>query len=615
MKQYPLRTFFKKPDRAFFRLSADGRFLSFLQPWSENGGPARQNIFIQALTSDGQLTGQPRQLTSATDRDMVYYFWKGSETILFIKDFGGDENYHVAAVNIHSGAVRDLTPFAGVRAGITSDLYKDPDHILVSHNQRNPELFDVYKVNIFTGASTLAAENPGTFESFQTDHSGTIRLATGMEGLQNCLYYRESETQPFRKILGTNFKDDLSPICFTFDNQRLFANSNLGRDKKALVEWDPAAGREIRVLAEHPEYDMLGLEYSRERLVLTQYLVNTHRLEKIVVDDKWKQLFVQLEALFPGQEVMIQDSTKDEDLFVVAVNSDRTEGSRYLYRLSQRQLTKLGDINPELPAADMAAMKPITYTSRDGLTIHGYLTLPVGKPAAHLPFIIHPHGGPWVRDFWGFNNEIQFLANRGYGVLQMDYRGSTGYGKKFWEASFRQWGKTMQDDITDGVQWLIDQGLADPKRIAIYGASYGGYATLRGITKTPKLYAAAVDYVGVSNLLTFMKTIPPYWELWRTQMYEMVGNPETSEAELRAESPVFQADKIVTPLFIAQGANDPRVNKDESDQMVAALRQRGVPVEYLVKDNEGHGFHNQENQFEFYEAMEKFLARHLGQDK
>jgi dipeptidyl aminopeptidase/acylaminoacyl peptidase len=261
----------------------------------------------------------------------------------------------------------------------------------------------------------------------------------------------------------------------------------------------------------------------------------------------------------------------------------------------------------------MATVQPIRYTARDGLEIPGYLTLPVGRAAKNLPCVVNPHGGPWARDSWGFNPETQFLANRGYCVLQMNFRGSTGFGRAFWEASFKQWGLAMQDDVTDGVQWLVKQGIADPKRIAIYGASYGGYATLSGVTKTPDLYAAAINYVGVSNLFTFMNTIPPYWEPFRQQMYVMVGNPgdPADKARMTATSPALNADKIKTPLLVAQGARDPRVNKAESDQIVAALRGRGVDVDYIVKDNEGHGFANEENRFEFYAAMERFLAKHL----
>ena len=259
----------------------------------------------------------------------------------------------------------------------------------------------------------------------------------------------------------------------------------------------------------------------------------------------------------------------------------------------------------------MAEMKPISYKSRDGLTIHGYLTLPKGRKPENLPVIINPHGGPWVRDYWGFNPEIQYLANKGYAVLQMNYRGSTGYGKKFWEISFKQWGKTMQDDITDGVNWLIDEGIANPQKVAIYGGSYGGYATLAGLTFTPDLYACGVDYVGVSSLFTFMETFPPYWELYREMMYEMVGHPEKDKELLASASPLLHVDNIKVPLFIAQGANDPRVKKSESDQIVKALTDKGVDVPYMVKDDEGHGFYNEENRYDFYREMGAFLDKYL----
>jgi dipeptidyl aminopeptidase/acylaminoacyl peptidase len=276
------------------------------------------------------------------------------------------------------------------------------------------------------------------------------------------------------------------------------------------------------------------------------------------------------------------------------------------------ELSKIADISPWLNEDDLAEMKPISYQSRDGLTIHGYLTLPKGYEAKNLPVVINPHGGPWHRDYWGFNPEVQLLANRGYAVLQMNFRGSTGYGKEFWLKSVKQWGRSMQDDITDGVNWLINKGIADPERIAIYGGSYGGYATLAGLTFTPDVYACGIDYVGVSNMFTFMNTIPPYWEPMRELFYELVGDPVEDSLLLAEVSPVFHADKIQVPLFIAQGANDPRVNKAESDQMVEALKQRGIEVEYMVKDNEGHGFRNEENRFDFYRAMDAFLAEHIG---
>ena len=296
---------------------------------------------------------------------------------------------------------------------------------------------------------------------------------------------------------------------------------------------------------------------------------------------------------------------------MIRTYSDRSLGSYYLFDQNKMQIEKIADFSPWINEEEMAPMQPIKYQSRDGLTINGYLTLPLGKEAKNLPVIINPHGGPWVRDTWGYNPEIQLMANNGYAVLQMNYRGSTGYGRDFWEKSFKQWGRTMQDDITDGVQWLIDEGIADPKRVAIYGGSYGGYATLAGVTFTPDLYACAIDYVGVSNLFTFMTTIPPYWAPFLKMMYEMVGHPEKDKEQMAAASPVYHIDKIKAPLFVIQGANDPRVNIDESDQIVKALRAQGVDVLYMVKYDEGHGFHNEENRFEVYKAMLGFLNKYL----
>jgi dipeptidyl aminopeptidase/acylaminoacyl peptidase len=309
--------------------------------------------------------------------------------------------------------------------------------------------------------------------------------------------------------------------------------------------------------------------------------------------------------------VTLSAADKAEDRFVVASFNDRTEGKRYLFDPATGGLEFLAEIAPWLKEGDLAEMKPVTYTARDGLSIQGYLTLPRGAAGQRLPVVVNPHGGPWARDVWGWNAEVQFLASRGYAVFQPNFRGSTGYGRTFWESGFKQWGRSMQDDVTDGVRWLIRQGIADPARIAIFGGSYGGYCALAGAAFTPDLYRAVVDYVGVSNLFTFLAAIPPYWKPYLETMHEMVGDPERDKEMLAACSPALHADRIRAPLLIAQGANDPRVNKAESDQVVAALRQRGVAVEYLVKANEGHGFQNEENRLEFYRAMERFLDRHL----
>ncbi len=609
-RKYAVQDFFRNPERGFFRLSDDGARLGFMEPVGIDGQAARMNVCVQAL--DGSTpTGPVRRLTSETERDIAQFFWKGSDTIIYEKDFNGDENFHVLAVSVDSGELTDLTPFPGVRASIEDDLEDDPDHILISHNGRNPEVFDVYRAHIRSGQLTLVAENPGNIIGWQTDHQGRVRAGIASDGLHTTLLYRDTEADDFKPIITTDFRTTVGPQFFTPDNRAIYALSNRGRNYLALVIIDPADPDNEQVVFSAIGNDLDGAGYSRLRQVLTVAVYQSDKPQYHFFDNISAQRHSRLCAMLEGYEVALQSCTRDENKFIVAAYNDRTPGSRYIYDATRNTLDKLADINPVLAEHDMAPVRPISYQSRDGLTIHGYLTLPLGREAKNLPCIINPHGGPWARDGWGFNPEAQFLANRGYCVLQMNFRGSTGYGRQFWEASFGQWGLAMQDDISDGVQWLIDQGIADPQRIAIYGGSYGGYATLAGITYTPDLYAAAVDYVGVSNLLTFMNTIPPYWKPMLTKMHSMVGSPDTDHDRLVATSPALNADRITTPLFIAQGAHDPRVNKDESDQMVAALQARGVEVEYMVKDNEGHGFHNDENKFEFYERMEAFLAQHL----
>jgi acetyl esterase/lipase len=611
--QLPLKDFFRNPERAYFRVSEDGRWLGFMQPAPGDGGPKpRRNVFVQAL-EDGQPQGTPRQLTRESARDISAYRFKGGSTILYEKDFGGDENFHVVAVDVASGKVRDLTPYDGVRASIIDELVEDPEHILVQHNKRERSAFDVVRLNVKTGAETVVATNPGNVTDWLTDHQGRVRGGVASDGANNTVLYREGDSGPFKPLFSTDFRTQVAPQFFDRDNKLLYAVSNRGRDKSALVLIDPAKPDAETVVYENPRVDVYAARWSRATRQLAEVSYQTEKTERRVFDPALERVYQALQKQLPGYEINLQSSTLDETRYIVAASSDRTAGTRYFYDARSNRLAKLGEVSPWLPETSMAPMKPVTYLARDGLEIPGYLTLPVGRPAKNLPCVVNPHGGPWARDGWGFNPEVQFLANRGYCVLQMNFRGSTGYGRKFWEASFGEWGLKMEDDVSDGAKWLVEQRIADPKRIAIYGGSYGGYATLAGVAFTPDLYAAAVDYVGVANLFTFMKTIPPYWEPFRAQMYAMVGNPDSpkDQERLRATSPVFHVDRIKTPLLVAQGARDPRVNKAESDQIVEALKKRGVEVQYLVKDNEGHGFRNEENQFEFYGAMEAFLARHL----
>ncbi len=604
-KQIPLEDFFKNPEKSGFQLSPDGKHYAFMAPYKR-----RMNVFVQEIGKDSAI-----QLTSDTARSIAGYFWGNNSRILFLKDTGGDENFKLFGVNTDGSNLIALTDFLKVRTQVIDDLPEIDEYVIVGLNKRNPQVFDPYRLNINTGEMNMLAENPGNIQAWITDHDGKLRMATAIvDGVNTSLLFRETENEPFKTVLTTSFKDEMSPHFFTFDNKNIYASSNLGRDKSAIVEFDPRAGKEVKVLYENKDYDVDGLFYSKPRKVLTAARYTSWKRERFFFDKTFEDLCGKMKKQFGESEFSFVSNSKAEDKYIVASFSDKTMGAYYLYDVANDKLDKIADIAPWLDENEMASQVPIEYKSRDGLTINGYLTLPKGytmENAKNLPVVVNPHGGPWYRDSWGFNPEVQFLANRGYAVFQMNFRGSTGYGRKFWESSFKQWGKTMQDDITDGVNWLIDKGIANKSRIAIYGGSYGGYATLAGITFTPDLYTAAVDYVGVSNLFTFMKTIPPYWKPMLDMMYEMVGDPVKDSVLLREASPVFHVDKIKTPLFVAQGANDPRVNKDESDQMVDALKKRGIEVEYMVKDNEGHGFYNEENRFDFYRAMEKFLHSHL----
>ncbi len=596
-----MEDFFKDPKTAGFRISPNGEMIVYRAPHM-----GRMNVFVRKLND---TTAIP--ITAETERSIYNAEWESDDRIIFAKDIGGDENIHILSVKPDGTDLKDHTPFNGVRAGVVDMLIDRPNELLISHNKRNPQVFDVYLLNTETGETRMVAENPGNITQWITDHDGNIRAAVTSDGVNSSVLYRETEKDKFRTVITTNFKETLNPVLFTFDNKNLYALSNLGRDKTALVEFDPLTGKEVNVIYENPDVDVDDFDYSRKRKVLTEVRFQTDKPHKHYLDDQTRQIGEKISKAIPDYTFSVARKNLNEDKLLVYVYSDRYFGGYYFYDVASDKFSKLADFKPWLDENNMATMKPISYTSRDGMTINGYLTLPKGVPAVNLPVVVNPHGGPWARDSWGFNPECQFLANRGYAVLQMNFRGSTGYGRRFWESSFRQWGRTMQDDITDGVKWLIGEGIADSTRIAIYGASYGGYATLAGITRTPELYSCAVDYVGVSNMFTFMNTIPPYWEPFRDMFYEMVGDPKKDSLMLAEVSPVFHVDKIKCPLLVAQGANDPRVNKAESDQIVESLRQRGVTVEYIVKDNEGHGFYNEENQFEFYRAMETFFEKHL----
>lgn len=607
-RQIPLEDFFRNSERTGYQLSPDGNYISYMAPYKD-----RLNVFVRRVDETDE---HAIRITNETERSVAGYMWADNQRLLYMKDTAGDENYQLYGVHRDGTDDRAYTAFDGVRTSLIDDLEEQPGVVMIGMNKRNPEVFDPYRLNIETGELTLLAENPGNIQGWMTDHDGRLRVATAIvDGVNTQILYRDTEDEPFKPVLTTNFRDVVSFMEFTPDNKEVYAATNLHRDKTILVRMNPATCEELEVLYENERYDIASISYSRKRKKLLSVYCTGHKEPvRHYFDTEEEQLRQRIKAHFPNQRYGIADTDKAEENYLIYVGGDRTRGSYWHYNALTDEAKKIADLAPWIKSDEMNAMHPVCYTTRDGLQIEAYLTLPDGltpDTAKQLPVVVNPHGGPWARDCWGYSSEVQFLSNRGYAVFQMNFRGSTGYGRQFLEASYKQWGLKMQDDITDGVKWLIEQGIANPNRIAIYGGSYGGYATLAGLTFTPDLYACGIDYVGVSNLFTFMQTIPPYWRPMLEMMYEQVGHPEHDADQLAATSPALHADKIKVPLFVAQGANDPRVNKAESDQMVEALRQRGVVVEYMVKDNEGHGFHNQENRFDFYRAMERFLKAHL----
>lgn len=604
----PMEDFFRNSEISSFSLSPDGNKLAYKKPYER-----RMNVFVRDIE-----TGEEKRLTSEKERDVSGYFWKGNDKIIFAKDDGGDENFNIWIVSVSGDEPRNLTPFSKVKASIVDDLEEDPKHILIQMNQRDQTVFDVYRCVIDTGELSMIAENPGNIMGWMTDHDGKLRAAIETDGVNESVLYRASEDMPFEKLITTSFKNTFSPLRFSYDNKLFYVATNLDtpdrkkRDKTAIYTYNPDTRELLDLVYEHPEVDVYNLLASKKRKVITGVVYTTDKSAYHFFDEERSKLQDELEAKLPGVEVAIADMDDDENRYIVVAYDDLSRGRYYFYDRKTGKFEELANLSPWIIKDNMAKMKPIEFKARDGLTIHGYLTLPVGVEPKNLPVVVSPHGGPSARDTWGYDSEAQFIANRGAAFLQVNFRGSTGYGKEFWQAGFKEWGRKMQDDVTDGVKWLIEQGIADPKRVAIYGGSYGGYATLAGLAFTPDLYACGISYVGPSNIFTLLESIPPYWEPLREMEYEMIGDPVKDKELLTAVSPVFHAGNIKVPLFVAQGANDPRVKKAESDQIVEAVRKQGKDVVYMVKENEGHGFHNEENRFDFYREMEKFLAKHLG---
>ena len=612
--EYSVEDYFKKPSQSGFQFSPNGKYFSY----REKDEHAKNHLFVKNTE-----TGEVTRAVEETDELIRGYGWANDNRLIYVQDKGGNENYQLFAVDVDGNNQKALTPFENVRVTILANLKEQPDFMIIQMNKDNPQVFEPYRININTGELKKLFENKdlsSPVTGYEFDKDGDLRGYVKQEnGTDYTLYYQSEEEGAFEKLITTNWKETFSIIAFDYTTNYqhdAFVRTNLESDTDVLVLYDLKKKEIIKEVFRNDTYDVGSLSRSRKRGYEIDYYSYTGEKYMIIPASKtYSELHKKFEEKFKGKEFFIASKTDDESKYLLYITSDRLYGKYYVYDVVEDEFSLIMDLMPQLDEEEMAVMQPIQFKSRDGLTIHGYVTIPKkAQEGQKVPLIVNPHGGPYgPRDTWGFNPETQLFASRGYATLQINYRGSGGYGKKFFLAGNNQIGRKMLDDLEDGVAFMKNEEWVDGNKIAIYGGSYGGLATLGSLVKTPDLYTCGVDYVGVSNLFTFFKSFPPYWKPFLGQVYEQWYNPEDEEdiKIMKEVSPALNVDKIKKPIFVIQGANDPRVNIDESDQVVRNLRERGFDVPYMVKYNEGHGFHHEENKIELYQSMMGFFAKHL----
>ncbi len=596
----PREVLFGNPERTNPQISPDGTQIGYLAP--VNGV---LNVWIKTIGKSDD-----RAVTADTKRGIRNFTWQyDNQHIFYAQDVGGDENWRLYQTAIATQQTKDLTPFEKVRVDLVAYNWKTPDTVLFQDNKRDPKVFDVYRVDLKTGKIELDTENPGDVQGWQADNDLQVRAAqVDQPDGGTIIRVRNDAKSPWRDLVKWSADETLGGIVgFSPDNKKIWIVTSLDANSSRLLEFDIASGAR-KVLASDPQFDVDGVEANPKTNALEVVLFTKQRIAYDFVDPKIKADYEALQKVNAG-DISKLSRTLDDSKWIVTFVSDDAPVTHYLYDRPSKKATFLFADRPALEKYKLSSMKPVEYTARDGMKIYGYLSLPVGMEAKNLPMVLYVHGGPWARDVWGYNRYAQWLANRGYAVLQINFRGSTGYGKNYINAGDRQWAGSMHTDLLDGKDWAVKQGVADGGKVCIMGGSYGGYATLAGVAFSPEAFACGVDIVGPSNLNTLLKTIPPYWSTLLSTFHKRMGD---SEAVLNAQSPLFKADQIKSPLLIGQGANDPRVNKAESDQIVAAMRKNDKDVVYYVFPDEGHGFARPVNNMAFNAAAENFLAKYLG---
>jgi dipeptidyl aminopeptidase/acylaminoacyl peptidase len=605
----PRQVLFGNPERISPRISPDGTRLAWIAPHQDV-----LNVWVAPISAEHGVDWPAASvITDDSDRGIRMFAWAhDGRHLLYLQDTGGDENWRLHDVDLQTMQRRDLTPFDGVQTQLIAMERKFPTELLIGLNRDNVQLHDVYRLDLVTGELTKEVENFGVI-GWEADAQLVVRAAAAPQPDGGyTLLVRDDADSDWRPLLTVASDDALTsaPIAFSEDGRSLLATSSVGAQTGRLVRIDIATGA-TEVLAQDPEADVQGVRLhpdTREPQIVT---LLKDRSEYLVLDPAVAADLAAIRALHPGDPTF-EDADDADATWLIGFTNDSSPVSYFSYDRASRTGRFLFEARPELSRFELAAMEPFSFTARDGLTVHGYASFPPGADRSGLPTVINVHGGPWVRDVWGYNPEAQWLANRGYLCIQVNYRGSTGYGKSFVNAGDREWGGRMHDDLIDAVAYTAGQGWTDPARVAIYGGSYGGYAALVGAAFTPEVFCCAVDIVGPSNLKTLIETIPPYWAPMVAQFHRRVGDPAADAEFLWSRSPLSRVRDISIPLLIAQGANDPRVKQDESEQIVAALREAGIEHDYLLFPDEGHGFAKPENRLRFYAAAERFLARYLG---
>ncbi|WP_289045194.1 S9 family peptidase [uncultured Olleya sp.] len=612
--KYSAEDYFQDPSKSSFQFSPKGNYFSF----REKDKDGKNHVYVKNTKTE--------KITLAIeegDELIRGYSWANENRLVYIKDNGGNENYQLFAANLDGSNPKSLTPFENVQVNFSNLLEDQPDHVIITMNKDNKQIFEPYKLNIVTGDLEKLFENKDVtspIAGYEFDKDGTLRGYTKQQnGVEYVMYYRTAMDQSFNEIVTTNWQDSFSLVAFNYNTSYkhdAYVLTNLNSNTSELVLYDLAKKEIIEKVYSNKTFDVGGLSRSKKRNYEVDYYYYTGEKTHVVpVSKYYKKLDKKFKKQFGKKVYSIVDNTDDEDKYLIILQTDKLYGTYYTYDVKKDEFTKLLDLMPQLHEEDMAEMRPINFTTRDGLKVYGYITVPNNiKKGERVPLIVNPHGGPYgVRDYWGFNPETQLFASRGYATLQVNYRGSGGYGKTFFLAGNKQIGRNMLNDLEDAVAYAKTLDFIDNNKVAIYGASYGGLATLGSLVKTPELYTCGIDYVGVSNLFTFFDSFPEYWKPYMAQVNEQWYNSENEADQeiMKAVSPALNVDKITKPLFVIQGANDPRVNIDESDQVVKSMRARNIEVPYMVKYDEGHGFSHEENRVELYKAMLGFFAQHL----